>query len=70
MVKIATTGVELDTDSVRIEAGAVWDDVVARTVSAGFGGAIRFVADPREAVPCGMMRGCHAPCTRIAASRK
>ncbi|WP_308200757.1 UDP-N-acetylmuramate dehydrogenase [Rhodococcus sp. HM1] len=38
VVKIATTGVELDTDSVRIEAGAVWDDVVARTVSAGFGG--------------------------------
>ncbi len=38
VVRIATTGVELGAGRVRAEAGAVWDDVVAKTVDAGFGG--------------------------------
>ncbi|WP_269821903.1 UDP-N-acetylmuramate dehydrogenase [Nocardia asteroides] len=38
VVRIANAGVELTADSVLAEAGAVWDDVVARTVAAGFGG--------------------------------
>ncbi|WP_407671181.1 UDP-N-acetylmuramate dehydrogenase [Nocardia stercoris] len=38
VVRIAAAGVELGTDSVCAEAGAVWDEVVAATVSAGLGG--------------------------------
>ncbi|WP_068159051.1 UDP-N-acetylmuramate dehydrogenase [Rhodococcus phenolicus] len=38
VVKVTTTAVELGTDRVRAEAGAVWDDVVEKTVAAGFGG--------------------------------
>lgn len=38
VVRVATTGVEIGADSVLAEAGAQWDDVVAATVAAGFGG--------------------------------
>ncbi len=38
VVRVASTGVTFGADSVTAEAGAVWDDVVARTVRAGFGG--------------------------------
>lgn len=38
VVRIGTTGVELDTDGVVAEAGANWDEVVAATVAAGLGG--------------------------------
>ncbi|GAB4589434.1 UDP-N-acetylmuramate dehydrogenase [Nocardia sp. IFM 10818] len=37
-VRIATAGVTISGDSVRAEAGANWDAVVAATVEAGFGG--------------------------------
>ncbi|MBC7301520.1 MAG: UDP-N-acetylmuramate dehydrogenase [Nocardia sp.] len=38
VVRIGTTGVELDTGGVVAEAGANWDEVVAATVAAGLGG--------------------------------
>ncbi|ANZ24162.1 UDP-N-acetylenolpyruvoylglucosamine reductase [Rhodococcus sp. WB1] len=38
VVRIATTGIEPGEDTVRAEAGAGWDDVVALTVKAGLGG--------------------------------
>lgn len=38
VVRVATTGIDLTDTTVRAEAGAVWDDVVARTVDAGLGG--------------------------------
>ncbi|MFF2085087.1 UDP-N-acetylmuramate dehydrogenase [Nocardia sp. NPDC058176] len=38
VVRVGNTGVELGADSVLAEAGANWDEVVATTVSAGFGG--------------------------------
>jgi len=37
-VRISTRAVDLDGAVVRSDAGAVWDDVVARTVAAGLGG--------------------------------
>lgn len=38
VVRVATTGVRFDDEMVVAEAGAVWDDVVARSVAAGLGG--------------------------------
>lgn len=38
VVRIATTSTHLSEDVVRVEAGAVWDDVVASAVEAGLGG--------------------------------
>lgn len=38
VVRVASTGVTFGADHVTAEAGAVWDDVVAETVRAGFGG--------------------------------
>ncbi|RVW01200.1 UDP-N-acetylmuramate dehydrogenase [Rhodococcus xishaensis] len=38
VVGVADAGVELGEDTVLAQAGAVWDDVVAKTVAAGFGG--------------------------------
>lgn len=38
VVRVATTGVTIGSDSVTAEAGADWDGVVAATVAAGFGG--------------------------------
>lgn len=38
VVRIATTGVDVHDDHVRADAGAGWDEVVAATVDAGFGG--------------------------------
>ncbi|MCX5041808.1 UDP-N-acetylmuramate dehydrogenase [Aldersonia sp. NBC_00410] len=37
-VRIANDGVQIDGTRVLVQAGAVWDDVVAKTVAAGFGG--------------------------------
>ncbi|APE38854.1 UDP-N-acetylenolpyruvoylglucosamine reductase [Nocardia mangyaensis] len=38
VVRVGNAGVELGADSVLAEAGANWDEVVATTVAAGFGG--------------------------------
>ncbi|WP_080597716.1 UDP-N-acetylmuramate dehydrogenase [Rhodococcus rhodochrous] len=38
VVRVATTGVDLRDDHVRVDAGAEWDAVVAATVDAGLGG--------------------------------
>ncbi|WP_062999773.1 UDP-N-acetylmuramate dehydrogenase [Nocardia jinanensis] len=38
VVRVVTEGVEFGADSVTAEAGANWDDVVAKSVRAGFGG--------------------------------
>ncbi|WP_165497204.1 UDP-N-acetylmuramate dehydrogenase [Rhodococcus sp. ABRD24] len=38
VVRVADAGVELGEESVLAQAGAVWDDVVAKTVAAGLGG--------------------------------
>nr|WP_031939540.1 UDP-N-acetylmuramate dehydrogenase [Prescottella defluvii] len=38
VVRVADAGVELGEDTVLAQAGAVWDDVVAKTVAAGLGG--------------------------------
>ncbi|MCA1005977.1 UDP-N-acetylmuramate dehydrogenase [Rhodococcus hoagii] len=38
VVRVADAGVELGDDTVLAQAGAVWDDVVAKTVAAGLGG--------------------------------
>ncbi|MEU5842449.1 UDP-N-acetylmuramate dehydrogenase [Rhodococcus sp. NPDC047139] len=38
VVRIATTGVDLREDHVRVDAGAEWDGVVAATVESGLGG--------------------------------
>lgn len=38
VVRIVTSGMETSGGSVRVEAGAVWDDVVAGTVARGLGG--------------------------------
>ncbi len=38
VVRVANDAIRLGRDSVLAEAGAVWDDVVARTVEAGLGG--------------------------------
>ncbi|MBD0324258.1 MAG: UDP-N-acetylmuramate dehydrogenase, partial [Aldersonia sp.] len=37
-VRVANTGVEMTGNRVLAQAGAVWDEVVAKTVDAGFGG--------------------------------
>ncbi|WP_182357940.1 UDP-N-acetylmuramate dehydrogenase [Tomitella gaofuii] len=37
-VRVATAGIDIDGTLVRADAGALWDDVVARTVAAGLGG--------------------------------
>ncbi len=38
VVRLATTGIAVDGATVRVEAGAVWDDVVTMTVEANLGG--------------------------------
>nr|WP_280758837.1 UDP-N-acetylmuramate dehydrogenase [Prescottella agglutinans] len=38
VVRVADAGVELGEDTVLAQSGAVWDDVVAKTVAAGLGG--------------------------------
>ncbi|WP_441346784.1 UDP-N-acetylmuramate dehydrogenase [Rhodococcus sp. W8901] len=38
VVRVADAGVELGDETVLAQAGAVWDDVVAKTVAAGLGG--------------------------------
>ncbi|MBV8965541.1 MAG: UDP-N-acetylmuramate dehydrogenase [Mycobacteriaceae bacterium] len=38
VVRIATTGITFDGSTVRVEAGAVWDDVVVASVRRGLGG--------------------------------
>ncbi len=38
MVRLANTGITVDGDLVRAEAGAVWDDVVAASLAHGLGG--------------------------------
>lgn len=38
VVRLATAGVAVDGNLVRVQAGAVWDDVVAEAVAAGLGG--------------------------------
>ncbi|WP_303660418.1 UDP-N-acetylmuramate dehydrogenase [Rhodococcus gordoniae] len=38
VVRVATTGVDLRDDHIRVDAGAEWDAVVATTVDAGLGG--------------------------------
>ncbi|MEB3020572.1 UDP-N-acetylmuramate dehydrogenase [[Mycobacterium] crassicus] len=38
VVRIANTGIEIDGNLLRAQAGAVWDDVVAAAVAAGLGG--------------------------------
>ncbi|WP_068278436.1 UDP-N-acetylmuramate dehydrogenase [Aldersonia kunmingensis] len=38
VVRVANDGVAIEGNRVVVQAGAVWDDVVAKTVSAGFGG--------------------------------
>ena len=38
VVRLANTAVEIDGDTLRAEAGAVWDDVVVAAIDAGLGG--------------------------------
>ncbi|MGH3635721.1 UDP-N-acetylmuramate dehydrogenase [Mycobacterium sp.] len=38
VVRLAAAGIALDDNLVRVEAGAVWDDVVAATIERGLGG--------------------------------
>lgn len=38
VVRLANDGIEIDGNVLRAQAGAVWDDVVARAVAAGLGG--------------------------------
>lgn len=38
VVRVSNTTVSLDSDTVRVDAGAVWDDVVAETIAAELGG--------------------------------
>jgi UDP-N-acetylmuramate dehydrogenase len=38
VVRLANTGIVVDDDVVRVEAGAVWDDVVAASLAHGLGG--------------------------------